>query len=107
MEKLSLTSWFLLVLNTRVKKKIDLVASIIGSFESLASQNQAKMKNLLLVIKTTVKIGLGTILEKLTQHHNRREQNSLDDHENERCVSTQFLQIKKNQLIDLQKHLGR
>ena len=32
-------------------------------------------------------------------------QASLHDWDNERCVSTQFLQIKKNQLIDLQEHL--
>ena len=46
-------------------------------------------------------------MEKLTQRHNRREQANLDDCDNETCASTQFLQIQKNQLIDLQECLER
>ena len=30
-----------------------------------------------------------------------------DDCENEKCASTQFLQIQKNQVIELQEHLRR
>ena len=41
------------------------------------------------------------------QRHNRREQASLADYDNERFASTQFLQIQKNQLIELQDHLER
>ena len=48
-----------------------LVASFLGALENLASQNKAKIKNLFLDIKTTLKIKLGNILEKLTQRHNR------------------------------------
>ena len=84
-----------------------LVASFIGALENLASQSKAKMKNLFLDIKTTIKIKLGSILEKLTQRHNRREQADLDDCDNETCASTQLLQIQKNQLIDLQESLER
>ena len=69
------------------------------------------MKNLFLDIKTKIKIKLGTILEKLTQRHNRRESArfdlSQDDDDNEICASTQLLQIRKNQLIDLQESLER
>ena len=65
------------------------------------------MKNLFFDIKTTINIKLGSILEKLTQRHNRREQAHLDDCDNETCISTQFLQIQKKQLIDLQEHLER
>ena len=65
------------------------------------------MKNLFPDIETTIKIKLGGILEKHTQRHNRREQADLDDCDNETCASTQFLQIQKNQLIDLQKSLER
>ena len=83
------------------------VASFIGVLENLASQSKAKMKNLFLDIKTTIKIKLGSILEKLTQCHNRREQAHLDDCDNETCASPQFLQIQKNQLIDLQESLER
>ena len=53
------------------------------------------------------KIKLGSILEKPTQRHNRREQADLDDCDNETCASTQLLQIQKNQLTDLQESLER
>ena len=46
-------------------------------------------------------------MDKLTQRHNRREQADLDDCDNETCTSTQFLQIQKNQIFDLQGHLER
>ena len=82
-----------------------LVASFIGALENLASQNKTKMKNLFLDIETTKKIKLGSILEKLTQLHNQRKSArfdiSRDDCDGEICASTQFLQIPKNQLIDL------
>ena len=64
------------------------------------------MKNLFLDIETTIKIKLDSILEKLTQRHIRREQADLDDCDNDTCASTQFLQIQKNQLIDLQESLN-
>ena len=64
------------------------------------------MKNFFFDIETTIKSKLGSILEKLTQRHNRREQADLDDCNNEICT-TQFLQIQKKQLIDLLEHLER
>ena len=84
-----------------------LVASFVGVLENLAFQSKAKKKTLFLDIETTIKIKLGSILEKLTQRHNRREQADLDDCDNETCASTQFLQIQKNQLLDLQESLER
>ena len=84
-----------------------LVASFIGVLEKLASQSQAKIKNLFLDIETTIKIKLGSILEKLTRRHIRRELADLDDCDNKNCASIQFLQIQKNQLIDLQESLER
>ena len=83
-----------------------LVASFIGVLENLASQSKTKMKNLFLDIETK-KIKLGSILEKFTQRHNRREQADLDDCDNETYASTQFLQIQKNQLLDFQEPLER
>ena len=65
------------------------------------------MKNLFFDIGTTITSKLGSILEKLTQRHNRREQADLDDCDNETCTSTQFLQIQKKQLIHLQELLER
>ena len=84
-----------------------LVASFTGTLENLASQSRAKMKNLFLDIKTTIKIKLGSILEKHTQRHIRRQGGSQDDCDSEICTSTEFLQIQRNQLIDLQQTLER
>ena len=53
------------------------------------------MKKLFFDIKTTIKIKLGSILDKFTQRHNRREQADLDDCYNETCTPTQFLHIQK------------
>ena len=72
-----------------------LVTSFIGALENLALQSEAIRKNLFFDIKTTIKIKLGSVLEKLTQRHNRREQADLDDCDDETCTSTQFLQIQK------------
>ena len=44
----------------------NLLASFIGVLANLASQSKSKMKNLFLDIETTIKIKLGSILEKLT-----------------------------------------
>ena len=84
-----------------------LITSFIGAFENLALQSKAIMKSLFCDIKTTINNKLGSILEKLTQRHNRREQADLDDCDNETCTSTHSLQIQKKQLIDLQEHLER
>ena len=79
-----------------------LVLSFIGTLEGLASQSKAQMNFLLLDIKTTLKIELGSILEKLTQRHIRREHTrfdmSQDDCDNEHCASTQFSQIQKKSI---------
>ena len=81
-----------------------LVASFIGALENLAFQSKAKIKNMFPFIKTTIKIRLGSILEKLTQRHNRRESArfgmSQDECDSEICGI--FLDTKK-QLIDLQE----
>ena len=86
-----------------------LVSSFIGTLEGLASQSKAQMKLLFLDIETTVWIKFGSILEKLIQRHNRREHArfdmSQDDCDYEICASTQFLQIQRSQLIDLQESL--
>ena len=67
-----------------------LVSSFIGTLEGLASQSQAQGKLLFPNIETTITIRLGSILEKLTQRHNQREQPDLNDCDNKICASTQF-----------------
>ena len=73
----------------------------------LALQSKTIMKNLFFDIETTIKVKLGSVFEKFTQRHNRKEQAELDDCENETCPSTQFLQIQNKQLIHLQDYLAR
>ena len=72
-----------------------------------SSPKQCKNEKFFFDIKTTININLGSILEKLTQRHNRSERADLDDCDNETCTSTQFVQIQKKQLIDMQGHLKR
>ena len=88
-----------------------LVAPFTGALEKLASQSKAKMKNLFLDIETTLNIKVGSILDKLTQCHIRREHArfdmSQDDCDNNICATTQFLQIQENQLSILQETLER
>ena len=88
-----------------------LVTTFVGALEKFASQSKAKMKNLFLDNETIIKIKLGRILEKLTQRpigrENARFDMSQDDCDNEICASTQFLQIQRTQLIDLQETLER
>ena len=84
-----------------------LVASFFVSLEGLTLHSKTQIKLLFLDINATVKIKLGSILQKLTQRHNRREQVSLDDCDNKRCATTQFLKIQKSKLFDLWKHLER
>ena len=89
-----------------------LVPSFIGALEGLASQSEAQLKLLFVEIETTNRNKLGSILEKLSQRHNRREHAkrfdmSQDDYPINICAPTHFLQIQKNQLIDLQESLER
>ena len=84
-----------------------LVTSSIGALENLALQGEAIMKNLFFDIETTINFNMGIILEKLTKRPNRKEQADLDDCDNKTCTSTQFFQIQKKQLIDLQERLER
>ena len=51
-----------------------LVYSFIGTLEGLALQSEAQRKLLTVDIATTIKNKLDSILEKVTQGHNRREQ---------------------------------
>ena len=69
-----------------------LVVSFIGTLEVLASQSKAQTKILFFDIEKTIKIKQCSILDKLTQRHNRREHvrfdMSPDDCDNEICAST-------------------
>ena len=70
------------------------------------------MKLSFIEVETAIKIKLCAILEQLNQRRNRakRGSNFVDDcivEEEERDLSTQFLHLPKNQLIDLQENFER
>ena len=85
-----------------------LFTSFVGAPKNLAAQNKTKTKTLFLDTERTIKIKLGSIKANLTQRRYQREQvrrfdMKQDDCENKNCASTQFLQIQKTQLIELQE----
>ena len=88
-----------------------LISSFITALEGLATQSKARMKLNFIEVETAIKIKLCAILEKLNQRRNRAERVSIfvDDCivEEEKDLSTQMLQMRKNQLIDLQEHFER
>ena len=92
----------------------DLVESIIDAVESLATQRKAhQMKLKLLEVETAIKSKLTRTLESLNERRcrNKRvfefEDHCFEDANEEKDASTQFLQMQKNQLIELQEHLER
>ena len=89
-----------------------LISSFITALEGLATQSKAQMKLNFIEVKTAIKIKLCAVLEQLNQRRNRAERmsNFVDDcivEEEEKDLSTQFLQMQKNQLVDLQEHFER
>ena len=56
-------------------------------------------------IETTIKVRLGSLQEKLNQRQRQERTNDANviqnECEDEKCASTQFLQMQKNQLFDL------
>ena len=73
------------------------------------------MKLKLIEVETATKIRLSSVLEQLNERHSQRERviDFDDDDENfkdtaeEKELSTQFLQMQKNQLIDLKEYFER
>ena len=91
----------------------DLVESFIDAVEGLATQSKAQMKLKFFEIETAIKSKLSRTLESLNERRclNQRgfesEDHCFEDDNEENDASTQFLQMQKNQLIELQEHLER
>ena len=89
----------------------DLVESFVVALESLAAESKAQMKLQFIEIATSIKSRLNTIFAVLNERPGPREtvlefeDECLEEYE--KHASTQFLQMQKNQLIDLQEHLER
>ena len=72
------------------------------------------MKLWFIEVETAIKIKISSILEQLNQRHSQRERvidydndEYFNDTAEENQLSTQFLQMQKNHLIDLQEHFER
>ena len=89
-----------------------LISSFFNALDGLASQSKAQMKLNFIEVETAIKLKLCAILEQLNQRRNQAERvsNFVDDciiEEEEKDLSTQFLQMQNNPLIDLQEHFER
>ena len=89
-----------------------LISCIVTALDGLATQSKAQVKLNFFEVETALKIKLCAILEQLNQRRKQAERVSIfvDDRmmeEEEKDISTQFLQMQKNQLIDLQEHFER
>ena len=91
----------------------DLVESFIDALEGLATQSKAQMKLKFLEKETAIKSKLTRTLESFNERRCRNhcvfqlEDHCFENDNEEKDVSTQFLQLQKNQLIELQEHLER
>ena len=91
----------------------DLAETFIEAVEGLATQSKAQIKLKFLEIETAIKSNLTRTLESLNErrYRNQRvfefEDHCFEDDIEQKDASTQFLQMQKNQLIELQEHLER
>ena len=90
-----------------------IVACFRTVLQNLASHCKVQMKTLFFAIETAIKIRNDETLETLNQRQNRRgqvfeaEDVCFQEYGDDSCASTHFLQLQKNRLIVLQKHLKR
>ena len=88
-----------------------LVESFIDAVEGLATQSKAQMKLKFLEIETAIKSKLTRTLESLNERRCRNQRvfdfevHCFEDDNKGKDVSTQFPQMQKKQLIELQEHL--
>ena len=91
----------------------DLVKSFVGAVEGLATQSKSQINMKILEVEAAIKSKLTRTLESLNEHRcvNQAvfelEDHCFDDNNEEKDASTQFLQMQKNQLIELQEHVKR
>ena len=90
-----------------------MVESFINAVEGLATQSKAQMKLKFLEVETAIKSMLTRTLESLNERRCRNqmvfefEDHCFEDVNEEKDASTRFLQMQKNQLVELQEHLER
>ena len=91
----------------------DLVESFIDAVEGLATQSKIQRKLKILEVEAAIKSKLSRTLESLNERRYRSqrvcefEDHCFDADNEEKDASTQFLQMQKNQMIELQEYLER
>ena len=91
----------------------DLVESFTDAVESLATQSQAQIKLNFLELETAIKSKLTRTLESLNERRCRNqrvfefEDQCFEEDNEEKDASTQFFQMQKNQMIELQEQFER
>ena len=90
-----------------------LVETFIDAVEGFATQSKAQMKLKFLEKETAIKSKLTRTLESFNERRCRNqrvfefEDHCFEDDSEEKDDTTRFLQMQKNQLIELQEHLER
>ena len=87
-----------------------MIVSFVEVLEELASKSKAEMLQKFSFIENAIKTRLNSIFEKLNERENAStpmfEFQYIEEKE-EINMSTKFLQIHKNQLLELQQHIER
>ena len=89
-----------------------LIISFVEAIEDLANKSKTEMRTKCSSIETIIRARINTICENLNK---RKDQNASTfefedeptEEDDEADLSTQFLQMQKNQLLDLQQHFER
>ena len=91
------------------KAATTLIVSFVGALAELASKSKAEMLQKFSSIENAIKTRVNSIFENLNEweNDNTRMFEFQYIEEEEIDVSTQFLQIQKNQLVELQQHFER
>ena len=91
----------------------DLVETVIDAVDGLATKSKDQRNLKILEVETAIKSKLTRTLESLNERRYRNqsvfkfEDPCFEDDNEEKGASTPFLQMQKNQLIELQEHLER
>ena len=80
----------------------ELVSSFVNALENLATQSKTPLKINFLQVETAIKSTLAHV-----ETQNQRRSHSFGTEAEDDNSSAQFLQMQKNQLIDLKKHFRR
>ena len=90
----------------------NLIVSFVEALEELANKSKTEMQTKFASIQEIINSRVKTIFEKLNERKGRTNpafdfEDECIEEEEEADMSTQFLQMQKNQLLDLQQHFER